>query len=539
MRKLVFPLLTFAIALPVLAAGDAATITSTPSPVISNKAVEIKVKTSDFGSEVYCYTWCEAVNNSKKTPFEWGGVHTDKFRMTGSGGNYGIRISDLKEFYGLSDSELEGLTKIGIIAKTKEGRQTEDLFLEVVQGRRNAYSGGEGTSESPFILKTAADLQELATTPGDWEEGIHLVMEADIDALGIVSSIGTIASPFKGNFDGMGHAIKNLNLSNNNIGAACGLFGAIEVGSVKNLGITGAIISGSTYTGILAGMLKSGKIERCFTSGSVKGSSICSGGLVGENISGIISDCYSGAVVSNPEDYAVGGLVGKNRGTILNTYASGEVTGFDYTGGVVGANYGTIKGSVALNTCITSHNDYAAMFGGNNNEENITDKNYSWRDMPKGHNAWKEHGDHASGKSATDLANESTFRTLTGWDFDNIWEWRKEGRKEYPVLRGIENQRCLISDVYFEMSVSLKEILTLNKDFYAGPNPVETLLEVSSGMPLDSYALYGLNGAIVSGGQAGGTHTVSIDMSGLASGLYILRANTTEGESYTQKIIKK
>ncbi len=459
--------------------------------------------------------------------------------MTGSGGSYVFKISDIKAFYELTDQELEGLTKIGVIAKTKAGKQTEDLFLEVVQGRQNAYSGGEGTAESPFIIKTKADLQALAETPMDWAADTYLVLDQDIDASGASITIGSIASPFKASLDGKGHTIKNITVTNTTIGAATGLFGAIDGGTVKNLGITGASISGTTYSGILAGILKSGRISSCFTAGEVKGSSICTGGLVGENLAGTISDCYSGATVSNPTDYAIGGLVGKNCGTVMNTYAAGAVTGFDYTGGVVGANYGVIKGSVALNAKLTSHNDYAAWFGGNNNSENNTDRNYSWKDMPKGHNEWAEHGDYATAKPASDLAKEAIFRELTGWDFTNTWEWKGDGKKQYPILRGIANQPCLISDTYFDMSVSLLETVSSDKSIKAGPNPVETILYVTSGTPIASYDICALNGSTVSSGAGQEAYSLEIDMTGKASGLYILRVSTIEGAIYTKKIIKK
>ena len=102
--------------------------------------------------------------------------------MTGSNGNYTFTISDIKAFYGLTDTELSNLTRLGFIAKNTSGGQTDNLYVDVVQGRRDAYSGGEGTAADPYVLKTAQDLQMLVSTPGDWTSENYFRMDADIDA---------------------------------------------------------------------------------------------------------------------------------------------------------------------------------------------------------------------------------------------------------------------------------------------------------------------------------------------------------------------
>ena len=534
--------MTISCSLLALADGKNAQISSTPSPAISNKPLEVTITTENMGGDVYCYTWCSKVNGSEKKPtWGWDDVHTAKFRMTGSNGSYKLTISNIQEFYGLSDSELAGLTQLGFIAKTQGGNQTQDLFIEVEQGRRDAYSGGEGTSADPFILKTSADLQALSSTPGDWTSGNYFRMEADIDASGLTSSIGSSSSPFAGVFDGNGHAIKNLMLSGNRIGSPSGLFSCIDGGEVKMLGVISARVSGANSVGILAGELKSGLIERCFTSGSVSGTSICVGGLVGENIGGRILNCYSGANVENESDYATGGLIGKNRGIVTNVYAAGSVSGYDYAGGLVGANYGTVKNSLALNSQITSYHDFAARFGGNNNAENNIEQTYSWEDMVAGHNRWTSHGDHALTKPSTAFRDQSQFKSLTGWDFNNVWEWRAEGNKEYPALRNISNQQPLFSDAYFSNATSVNEIdLSENGcTLRVGPNPTYGELHITASSGIDRYELYSVNGGLVMQGDAVNVNEMTLDLSGLDAGLYILRTVSSEGNENINKIIKK
>ncbi len=73
-------------------AGSNATVTTSPSPAVSNKPLEITIRTDNFGSEVYCYTWCADINGSSKSPWGWNDVNTDKFRMSGSNGEYTLTI---------------------------------------------------------------------------------------------------------------------------------------------------------------------------------------------------------------------------------------------------------------------------------------------------------------------------------------------------------------------------------------------------------------------------------------------------------------
>ena len=540
MRKTILSLLTLTVALPVLAVGNQASITSTPSPAVSNKPLEIKISTSDLGTEVYCYTWCEKVGSGMKSPFGWNDVETEEFRMSGSGGTYTFTISHIAQFYGLSEAELAGLTQLGFIAKTKNGSQTIDLTLEVVQGRRDAYSGGEGTEALPFIIKTPADLSALAATPSDWSATTFFRMEADIDASSVtVSPIGSQSAPFKGRFDGMGHVVTGLRLASSDFGRATGLFGVVDGAEIRDLGIVDARVRGTAFTGILAGMVESGEIDRCFTTGSVTATSICAGGLVGENIAGNITDCYSGATVSNPDDYATGGLVGKNRGTVKNTYSAGAVEGLDYTGGLVGANYGTVKNSVALNESVTSSYDFSARFGGNNNARNLADAVYSWREMTSGTDAWGMHGHHASDLEAKQLTDEATFRSLLGWDFDRVWKWTAEAHKEYPQLRGFDNQECVLPDHYFDVASGIDETGIARITFEAAPNPVTTFLYLSSEAGIEGYALYALDGHLVLAGHAGGAVEATVDMGACPPGVYLLRAVTSDSRAAALKVVKK
>lgn len=521
------------------AAGQTATVTTVPSPAVTTKALEVQIQTQDMGQEVYCYTWCEALGGGSKSPFTWDDAISPKFKMTGSGGAYTLSIPDIAAFYGLTDTELAGLTKLGFIARTTDGRQTSDLFVNVEQGRRDVYGGGEGTQANPYIIATAAHLAEFASTPADWASDVYVRLDDDIDASGLSSGIGTVRNPYQGTFDGAGHSILNFSAQTGSLGAACGLFNAIRGARINDLGVVNAKVEGINHVGILAGKAESGVIERCFATGTVAGNSICVGGLVGENVSAIIRDCYAGVDVTNADDYATGGLVGKNSGTVSNVYATGAIAGKDYVGGVVGANYGSISNSVAINVKVAGEYDYAARFGGNNNARNTSTSNHSWDLIASPSGTWSGHGDHARSHSASSLTDFSSFQAMTEWDFDNVWEWVENETKRFPLLRSMANQTDVLPEAFHNIATVVEEIGSVGFSIHIGPNPFAEYITVNCSEPLRSVELYSLSGHKMAGIAAGGLTEATLEAGGLANGIYLLTAITADGTVHSYKVSKK
>ena len=89
------------------------------------------------------------------------------------------------------------------------------------------------------------------------------------------------STPFSGTFDGDGYTISGLTI---NGGANKGLFGAINGGTVQNLGLSGVNINCTASTdnniGGLASALTNGVIKNCFVTGTVIGYN-ATGGIVG------------------------------------------------------------------------------------------------------------------------------------------------------------------------------------------------------------------------------------------------------------------
>lgn len=145
-------------AMHAVADSSAAEIQSWPSPITKTSGFEITITTSDFGQEVYCYTW--TVGGSQPE-FAWADAISEKYRMTGSGGVYTLSVDNLQEFYGLNDTQLASVTKLGFIVRTKSGSQTDDCFVEVTD---RLYSGGDGSAASPYLISGMDDLKTLAST---------------------------------------------------------------------------------------------------------------------------------------------------------------------------------------------------------------------------------------------------------------------------------------------------------------------------------------------------------------------------------------
>jgi filamentous hemagglutinin family protein len=125
-----------------------------------------------------------------------------------------------------------------------------------------------------------------------------------------------------------------------------GLVGS-SVGVVSNTYATGNVVSGigSSYVGGLMGYNLT--VSHSYATGSVVSGSGSSyvGGLAGNNDNCTISNSYAtGSVTGGAGSSYVGGLVGKNSfdglfgGWVINSYATGSVSGNSFIGGLTGDN---------------------------------------------------------------------------------------------------------------------------------------------------------------------------------------------------------
>ncbi|MCS3498178.1 filamentous hemagglutinin family protein [Bradyrhizobium japonicum] len=184
-----------------------------------------------------------------------------------------------------------------------------------------------------------------------------------------IGGIGDISSYFSGIFDGLGHHISNLTInrpSSDNIG----LFGYIDGGTIRNVGLEGGSVTGNNAVGGLVGSsglwvyggtssVAYNTISNVYNTGNVTGSGAMVGGLVGDAYITTISYSYATGTVAGYG--AAGGLGGRVvASSVSNSYATGNVSAvWDGAGGLIGYNIGTWMGpgpaDYAIGTVSHSH----------------------------------------------------------------------------------------------------------------------------------------------------------------------------------------
>ena len=174
--------------------------------------------------------------------------------------------------------------------------------------------------------------------------------------------IGTSDDPFTGSFDGQDHEIGDM-FVNRPDESPVGLFAAVDAGGVvKNVKVMDASVMGEWAVGGLVGENR-GDVYNSYSNGAVNGTD-CIGGLVGGN-GGDVSNSCSAANVTGHWD--VGGLVGcsDSYGTVSNSYSVGNVIGEWAVGGLMGGNVGGIVDKSYSAGSVTGE-DYVGGLAGDN-----------------------------------------------------------------------------------------------------------------------------------------------------------------------------
>ena len=216
-------------------------------------------------------------------------------------------------------------------------KTVEDLvcFSQLVNGGKN-FSGKKVYLLSDLDISNASSYKQSTTTKyGDVNGNSNtegLLTELTTGAG--FKPIGNNSNKFSGTFDGYAFTISNLMINRNT--QYLGLFGA-NAGTIRGLRLKNISIT-STYNN--------------------SGNEVNVGGLVGYNTnSGVLRSIdVQGAVVTRTDAslYNVGGIAGRNEGTMASLLFKGSVKGYSNVGGLLGwRNSGTISG-VVYDTSITS-----------------------------------------------------------------------------------------------------------------------------------------------------------------------------------------
>jgi hypothetical protein len=259
------------------------------------------------------------------------------------------------------------------------------------------FAGGDGGGSDPYIICTVAQLDQVRSVATN---GQRFRLLADLDLAGSnFAPIGSAAAQFFGYFDGDGHTIANFTYAAPSDDGV-GLFGSVYLGTISDLTLTNAnvtgrdgvgtligdgaptvqhvtisgVVHGRNRVGGLAGSFgRSGELTNDDVAVDVVGTGNDVGGLIGtiNDVSGKVYsaiDCRAsgsvsgqdrvGGLVGSAQSFSalehcnassavtgvnqVGGLVGLNQINVTNSYATGAVSGTTQVGGLVGNNGGGV-----------------------------------------------------------------------------------------------------------------------------------------------------------------------------------------------------
>lgn len=355
-------------------------------------------------------TFVNPTNVTVKSKPDWCEVKAaDKgFKVTATPNYINAERSGIIEF-----ENTEGSTSVSVKQKKSDNPK---------------FEAGNGTETDPYIIATAAQLDEVRNFPSACFE-----LSRDIDLSSYLNSNSSGWTPievFTGKFDGKKHTIKGLWISLSSI-SNVGLFANIQGSSdyeragVSNLfvNISKKGITGGSSVGGICGSLSYGNIENCMVTGDISGYQ-CVGGVVGGNTNkSSVSQCASSGNITATNGYA-GGILGQdvsscdinNCYSIANVKAEGSYYYYSYAYGIgSGAEKCYFAGTISG----TEMNSVCPIAGSYSN---------SYYDSEKTKISGKQ-----GALTTKQMKQQASFQ---GWDFDKIWTIQ-EG-VDYPKLRSLQ-----------------------------------------------------------------------------------------------------
>ncbi|MDL2261406.1 InlB B-repeat-containing protein [Methanimicrococcus sp. OttesenSCG-928-J09] len=262
------------------------------------------------------------------------------------------------------------------------------LFFTATLGTATAvdFKGGEGTSENPYQIETAVQLNGIRDNLS-----AHYVLKTDINMKGTAYElnwvpIGNTTHPFTGTFDGGNFKIQNLkciyNQSDDIRGKGVrwdvGLFGSVQ--SPKSSSPNSSRISNLVLENVdilvghnnnnnqeniagLVGYLKNGTVENCHVSGKINGTKFV-GGVVGKSVDSTIKSCSFKGPIDSVHGWT-GGITGSAAGDIIDC----QVNNSNITS--KGSKVGGITGQLSGNMIGCSATYIQKLEGGGSNHDSV------------------------------------------------------------------------------------------------------------------------------------------------------------------------
>lgn len=378
-----------------------------------------------------------------------------------------IGDQSLLEELGLTDSITSAYSDVYDPDKDKEDPSTKE-WEDISSAAQwialaNVEDEPTGGTDSP-------NRQQVA-----WGKNYRLTADIDFSKLTAAEqtktkSIGRITYPFMGEFDGQGHTITGLTLSNNDSGlfwytgatayihdltieGANVLFsdnaavlvhnnyGRMEKCAVVNTNITadtGAVLGGMVSRNY--GIIRSSYVQGgTLTSNSLTATGHA--GFVGANeTGGQIEGCWTSMAVNTTSEYA-GGFVGLGYGgTIRNCFALGNVSARGYSGGFVGRSvYGgnTYENCYAAGVVTVSGEQGNGFIGGNKPDSAFQyDQSKGVKNCYFNSASASAEAYGAVGKSLDEMKTDGFLTAISGSD-SGVWAREADKNGGLPYLQGV------------------------------------------------------------------------------------------------------
>ncbi|MEA5004414.1 MAG: GLUG motif-containing protein [Christensenella sp.] len=263
------------------------------------------------------------------------------------------------------------ITETGEYSFTVQAMSGSDSYVDgQASTRSTAYQFVKKDDQGFILISTPDELLALSDTSADLTKNYKLANDIDMTAqvgkvIGKYNNGMAGEKAFTGIFDGNGHTVKNLSIAGEALFGYVGTDSVIRKLTLENATIEDAISSSMHYPAALVSNNK-GTIEKCFSNGSTVVSKYNNrvGGLVGNNEGTVMQSGVSGGSVTYQSTGTMaGGLIGRNTGTVSESFASASVSGYKWAGGFVGGvEDGTITDCYTTGS-VTGNNELGGFAG--------------------------------------------------------------------------------------------------------------------------------------------------------------------------------